>query len=123
MKTLESISNTKAVTVFLMKLGVPTHVKGYEYIKLVVLELLDHPEMIHQVTKVLYPEVAKKAGTTPSRVERAIRHAIEMTMYSYSAAELEELLVVVIRDKFKLTNSQFLATVAEKIRLQAGCYN
>lgn len=107
---------TKDIATILKECGVPVHVKGYEYIgEAIELVLKDH-EQIHQITKVLYPNVAKKFNTTPVRVERAIRHAIEMcfnnldpdTMYAIFGNSISY-------NRGKATNAQFIATIAELI--------
>jgi len=91
-------------------LGIPAHVKGYEYIKSAARYLRSHPQAIHRITTELYVEVAKEHNITPSRIERGIRHAI-----SISRADHETWMRVLGRS-IKITNSEFLATLNEVAR-------
>lgn len=112
--TLES-----AVTAIIHDVGVPAHIKGYQYVREAIMLAVRDIEVINAVTKVLYPEVAKHFGTTPSRVERAIRHAIEV---AWNRGDLETLQryfgYTVNSAKGKPTNSEFIAMIADRIRLQ-----
>lgn len=113
-------SSNKVITVNdvaeqLIKLGVPTHIKGYDYIKDAVMLSLKDKDMLHNVTKALYPDIAKHYKTTPLRVERAIRHAIEVTWLRGDPDTLNEYFGNTIDcTKGKATNSQFIATIVER---------
>lgn len=109
------ISTTK----ILHELGVPSHIKGYQYIREGIMMLYEKPEVIGGITKELYPEVASKFGTTVSRVERAIRHAIEVSWNRGNWELMEEIFGHSVDiDKAKPTNSEFIVTVADKLRLE-----
>ena len=106
------------VTDIIHEIGVPAHIKGYQFLRDAILLTMNEPEYINAVTKRLYPEIAKKNGTTASRVERAIRHAIEVawdrgdvdTLNSYFGYTIHNL-------RGKPTNSEFIAMIADKMRL------
>ena len=106
------------VTSVIHEIGVPAHIKGYQYLREAIGLAVDDMEIINAVTKVLYPAVAKKFGTTASRVERAIRHAIEV---AWDRGDLETLQkyfgYTVSNAKGKPTNSEFIAMIADRIRL------
>lgn len=109
------ISTTK----ILHELGVPSHIKGYQYIRDGIMMLYEKPDVIGGITKELYPEVASKYGTTVSRVERAIRHAIEVSWNRGNWQLMEEIFGHSVDiDKAKPTNSEFIVTVADKLRLE-----
>ena len=112
-KSLEEI-----VTEIIHDVGVPAHIKGYQYLRdAIVMSVLDM-DMLNSVTKVLYPEVAKKYKTTPSRVERAIRHAIEVAWSRGKVDTIEELFGYTVSiGKGKPTNSEFIALITDKIRM------
>ena len=107
------------VTAIIHEVGVPAHIKGYQYLREAIIIAVNDMDVINAVTKVLYPEVAKRFGTTPSRVERAIRHAIEV---AWDRGDLETLQkyfgYTVSNAKGKPTNSEFIAMIADRIRLQ-----
>ncbi len=107
------------VTSIIHEVGVPAHIKGYQYVREAIMISVEDMEVINSVTKVLYPEVAKRFGTTPSRVERAIRHAIEV---AWDRGDLETLQkffgYTVSNAKGKPTNSEFIAMISDRIRLQ-----
>ena len=106
------------VTAILHEVGVPAHIKGYQYVREAIIIVVQNMDAINAVTKVLYPEVAKRVNTTPSRVERAIRHAIEV---AWDRGDLETLQgyfgYTVNSAKGKPTNSEFIAMIADRIRL------
>ena len=106
------------VTAILHEVGVPAHIKGYQYVREAIIIVVQNMDAINAVTKVLYPEVAKRFNTTPSRVERAIRHAIEV---AWDRGDLETLQgyfgYTVNSAKGKPTNSEFIAMIADRIRL------
>ena len=107
------------VTSIIHEVGVPAHIKGYQYVREAIMIAVEDMDVINSVTKVLYPEVAKRFGTTPSRVERAIRHAIEV---AWDRGDLETLQkffgYTVSNSKGKPTNSEFIAMISDRIRLQ-----
>ena len=111
-------SDELTVTEILHQIGVPAHIKGYQFLRDAILLTMDEPDYINAVTKRLYPEIAKKNGTTASRVERAIRHAIEVawdrgdvdTLNSYFGYTIHNL-------RGKPTNSEFIAMIADKMGL------
>lgn len=107
-----------SITKILHELGIPSHIKGYQYIREGILLVFDNPEMIGGITKELYPELAIKFDTTVSRVERAIRHAIEVSWNRGSWDLMEEIFGNSVDiDRAKPTNSEFIVTVADKLRL------
>lgn len=111
-----------SLTKILHDLGVPSHIKGYQYIKEGIAILYDNPEIIGCITKELYPNIANKFKTTVSRVERAIRHAIEVSWNRGDWDFMEEVFGHSVDiDKAKPTNSEFIATVADKLRLELEC--
>ena len=100
-------------------IGVPANIKGYQYIRDAIIYSVYEPELISAVTKQLYPKVAKKNNTSPSRVERAIRHAIEVACTRGNEELLYRLFgYTVSNSKGKPTNSEFIAMIADKIRLE-----
>ncbi|MCL2084075.1 MAG: sporulation transcription factor Spo0A [Oscillospiraceae bacterium] len=107
------------ITQILHEIGVPAHIKGYRYMREAILTVIREPQIINSITKQLYPSVAKKFGTTPSRVERAIRHAIEV---AWDRGDLEVLQkffgYTVSNSKGKPTNSEFIAMIADRLTLQ-----
>ena len=121
---LESIdlasNNIKSsITKTLHDLGIPSHIKGYQYIRDGVEIIFDRPDIIGGITKELYPELANKFETTVSRVERAIRHAIEVSWNRGDWDLMEELFGHSVDiDKAKPTNSEFMVTIADKLRLE-----
>ncbi len=113
-QTLELI-----VSNVMKELGMPAHIKGYYYGREAILMVVKEPEIISYVTKKLYPTVAKKFDTTPSRVERAIRHAIEVAWERGNIEAQERYFgYTVDSEKGKPTNSEFIAEIAEFIRLE-----
>lgn len=107
------------VTEILHQIGVPAHIKGYNYLRDSILMSVNSPEIINAVTKRLYPSVAKKYETTSSRVERAIRHAIEVAWDRGDVDILNSYFGYTIHnDRGKPTNSEFIAMISDKLRLQ-----
>ncbi len=108
-----------SITKTLHDLGIPSHIKGYQYIREGVEILFDRPDVIGGITKELYPELADRFSTTVSRVERAIRHAIEVSWNRGDWDLMEELFGHSVDiDKAKPTNSEFMVTIADKLRLE-----
>lgn len=107
------------VTEILHQIGVPAHIKGYNYLRDSILMSVNNPDIINAVTKRLYPSVAKKYETTSSRVERAIRHAIEVAWDRGDVDILNSYFGYTIHnDRGKPTNSEFIAMISDKLRLQ-----
>lgn len=107
------------ITNMIHEIGVPAHIKGYQYLRDAISMVVDDMDMLSAVTKELYPAIAKKNKTTPSRVERAIRHAIEVAWNRGKIETINSLFgYTVAEDKGKPTNSEFIAIVADKLRLE-----
>ena len=120
-KNIDLASNNikSSITKTLHDLGIPSHIKGYQYIRDGVEIIFDRPDIIGGITKELYPELANKFETTVSRVERAIRHAIEVSWNRGDWDLMEELFGHSVDiDKAKPTNSEFMVTIADKLRLE-----
>lgn len=118
-KQLHGPGLEELVTSIIHEVGVPAHIKGYQYVREAIMITVENMDVINSVTKVLYPEVAKRYHTTPSRVERAIRHAIEV---AWDRGDLETLQrffgYTVSNAKGKPTNSEFIAMISDRIRLK-----
>ena len=107
-----------SITKVLHELGIPSHIKGYQYIREGISIIYERPEVIGGITKELYPELASKFDTTVSRVERAIRHAIEVSWNRGSWELMEDIFGHSVDiDKAKPTNSEFIVTIADKLKL------
>lgn len=107
------------VTEFMHELGLPAHIKGYQYIRTAIMMVVENMELLNYITKQLYPDIAKKYGSTASRVERAIRHSIEVAWTRGRPETMNEIFGYTIdTGKGKPTNSEFIAMVADRIRLQ-----
>ena len=108
-----------SITRMLHELGMPAHIKGYQYIRDGIIMIYNNPDIIGGITKELYPDVASKYNTTVSRVERAIRHAIEVSWNRGNWDLMEEIFGHSVDiDKAKPTNSEFIVTIADKLRLE-----
>ncbi|MCI7321837.1 MAG: sporulation transcription factor Spo0A [Lachnospiraceae bacterium] len=128
MRKLEGIDKAEAysmqtleedVTEMIHEVGVPAHIKGYQYLREAIIMCVNNMDMLNSITKILYPSIAKKFQTTPSRVERAIRHAIEVAWSRGKMDTLDDLFGYTISNgKGKPTNSEFIALITDKIRLQ-----
>ena len=118
-QSLSGQSLESVVTAIIHEIGVPAHIKGYQYLREAIMIAVADMDVINAVTKILYPEVAKRFGTTASRVERAIRHAIEV---AWDRGDLETLQkyfgYTVSNAKGKPTNSEFIAMIADGLQLQ-----
>jgi two-component system response regulator (stage 0 sporulation protein A) len=111
------------VTRIIHQIGVPAHIKGYQYLRTAILMTISDNDMINSVTKVLYPSVAKKYQTTTSRVERAIRHAIEVAWDRGDVDTLNSYFGYTIQNnRGKPTNSEFIAMIADNLRLKYKLY-
>ena len=107
------------VTNVIHEIGVPAHIKGYQYLREAIILAVENMEVINAITKVLYPQVAKTFATTPSRVERAIRHAIEVAWDRGDLDTLQRFFgYTVSNTKGKPTNSEFIALIADRLQLQ-----
>ena len=107
------------VTNVIHEIGVPAHIKGYHYLRDAIMMSVNDTEMLNSITKQLYPTIAKRHKTTPSRVERAIRHAIEVAWSRGKMDTIDALFGYTIHGgKGKPTNSEFVALIADKIRLE-----
>lgn len=117
--TRQEVNLDAMVTSVIHEIGVPAHIKGYQYLREAIKLAVDDMDVINAITKVLYPQVAKTFQTTPSRVERAIRHAIEV---AWDRGDLEVLQsffgYTVSNSKGKPTNSEFIALIADRLQLQ-----
>ena len=111
------------VTKIIHQIGVPAHIKGYQYLRTAILLTISDSDIINSVTKVLYPSVAKKYATTTSRVERAIRHAIEVAWDRGDVDTLNSYFGYTIQNsRGKPTNSEFIAMIADNLRLKYKLY-
>ncbi len=107
------------VTAIIHEIGVPAHIKGYQYLREGIILTVQNMDVINAVTKVLYPEIAKRFGTTPSRVERAIRHAIEVAWDRGDLETLQKYFGYTVNSaKGKPTNSEFIAMIADRLQLE-----
>ena len=115
----EKNSIESLVTGIIHEIGVPAHIKGYQYLREAIIIAVGDMDVINAITKVLYPQVAKTFQTTPSRVERAIRHAIEVAWDRGDLDTLQRFFgYTVSNTKGKPTNSEFIALIADKLQLQ-----
>lgn len=109
-----------SITNIIHEIGVPAHIKGYLYLREAITMVYNDVELLGSITKVLYPDIAKKFNTTASRVERAIRHAIEVAWSRGNLDSISNLFGYTISNtKAKPTNSEFIAMVADKLRIEA----
>jgi two-component system response regulator (stage 0 sporulation protein A) len=113
-KTLE-----QEVTDVMHEIGVPAHIKGYQYLRDAIVSAVNNPAIINSITKQLYPSIARECNTTPTRVERAIRHAIEVAWSRGQLEAIDSLFGYSVNpSKGKPTNSEFIATIADTLRLR-----
>ena len=119
MNNIDSKENLEVlVTNIMHEAGVPAHIKGYQYLREAIILVVKDNEILNKVTKRLYPEIAQKFLTTPSGVERAIRHAIEITWGRVKIDNVENLFgYTVSKNRGKPTNSEFIAILADKLIL------
>lgn len=124
MESTNYTNYTKEIIKNLLNLGVPADLKGYEYLKVAINAVLNDRTYIDQITKRLYPDVAEMCGTTPSRTERAIRHAITVSFDNMEPDLIERYFGRCISYRSgKVTNANFIAIVAEHIRMDNGEYD
>lgn len=115
----EPVNIEMMVTEIIHEIGIPAHIKGYQYLRHAIIMVIDNLDIINSITKELYPTVAKDFNTTPSRVERAIRHAIEVAWDRGDTEVLNSFFgYTIANSKGKPTNSEFIAMIADKLRLQ-----
>ncbi len=111
------------VTEIIHEIGVPAHIKGYQYLRDAIVVSVGDMEMLNSITKILYPTIAKKYQTTSSRVERAIRHAIEVAWSRGKMDTIDDMFGYTIHNgKGKPTNSEFIALITDRIRLEYKMY-
>lgn len=118
-KRFESSTIENDVTEIIREIGIPAHIKGYQYIREGIIMAIHDMNMLNFITKLLYPSIAKKYKTTSSSVERAIRHAIEVAWGRGKIEVIEDLFgYTVSAGKGKPTNSEFIALIADKLRIE-----
>ncbi len=121
---LKRLHLEREITSILHEIVIPAHIKGYMYLRTAILETYLNVEFLGQITKVLYPEIARRYMTTASRVERAIRHAIEVAWNRGNIDAIDEIFAYTISaSKAKPTNSEFIAMIADKLRLEHRIQN
>lgn len=119
---VQKVNNDQEVVVeitnFLQEIGIPAHIKGYNYLRTGIFLVIQEPELMGAVTKELYPAIAQRCDTTPSRVERAVRHAIEVTWTRGNLKAIESAFSQTLHShRGKPTNSEFIAIVADRLRV------
>ena len=118
-KTNEQLDLEADITNIIHEIGVPAHIKGYQYLREAITMVVNNIELLNGITKELYPRIAQTFNTTPSRVERAIRHAIEVAWSRGRVETINKLFGYTIHDeKGKPTNGEFIAMVADRLRMQ-----
>ncbi len=118
-KMVSRIPLEEEVTEIMHQIGIPAHIKGYLYLRDAIIMVIEDIDLLGSITKVLYPEIAERFDTTPSRVERAIRHAIEVAWARNSIDVIKKFFGYTIKtEKGKPTNSEFIAMVADRLRLR-----
>ncbi len=116
---LSALGLEKEVTNVIHEIGIPAHIKGYQYLREAITMSINDMDILNSITKQLYPNIAKKYNTTPSRVERAIRHAIEVAWSRGKMDTIDKLFGYTINNgKGKPTNSEFIALIADRLRLE-----
>lgn len=116
---MQEVELEKKVTYLMLDMGVPAHLKGYHYLRHAITMSVKDMEVVGSVTKLLYPVIAKHYGTTDQKVERAIRNAIEISWLRGNIETFEELFgYSVVNGKTRPTNSEYIACMADKIRLE-----
>jgi two-component system response regulator (stage 0 sporulation protein A) len=115
----QNVNLESRVTNILHEIGVPAHIRGYHYMREAIMMAVEDIDVLNYITKELYPSIAKKCGTTPSRVERAIRHAIEVAWSRGKVDIIDSMFGYTINNhKGKPTNSEFIALIADRLRLE-----
>lgn len=114
-----SIDLESEVTGIILEMGIPAHIKGYQYLRTAIMMTVENNSLVNAITKILYPNIAKRYNTTPSRVERAIRHAIEVAWERGDIDKLQSVFKYSVSNlKGKPTNGEFIALLSDKLRLQ-----
>lgn len=114
----ENVAMEKRVSEYLSRLGIAHHLKGYGYMKYGILNCIKYPEDMESVTKILYPKIAQRYGTTPGKVEHGIRHAIKIAWETKESEEWKKIFGTgYMARAYKPTNSQFIATLSEFINI------
>lgn len=120
-KTLSGQELEQAISSFMLELGIPAHLRGYQYLRSAVQMCAEDMELVGSVTKLLYPDLAKMYRTTDQKIERAIRNAIEVSWERGNSALFEQLFGYCNSEEYsRPTNSEYIATVADYIRLKYG---
>ncbi len=120
-KTLSGQELEQAISSFMLELGIPAHLRGYQYLRSAVQMCAEDMELVGSVTKLLYPDLAKMYRTTDQKIERAIRNAIEVSWERGNSALFEQLFGYCNSKEYsRPTNSEYIATVADYIRLKYG---
>lgn len=120
-KTLSGQELEQAISSFMLELGIPAHLRGYQYLRSAVQMCAEDMELVGSVTKLLYPDLAKLYHTTDQKIERAIRNAIEVSWERGNSALFEQLFGYCNSEEYsRPTNSEYIATVADYIRLKYG---
>lgn len=115
----DNLNLEQKVSQILYKIGIPVHLTGYQYLRTAIIMVVENNEMISQITKKLYPRLAQKYNSTPSRIERAIRHAVEVAWNRGQIEFIQNIFgYTVDSNRGKPTNSEFIAIVADKIQLE-----
>lgn len=118
-KAINALSLEARVTNILHEIGVPAHIRGYHYMREAIMMAVEDLDVLNYITKELYPSIAKKCNTTPSRVERAIRHAIEVAWSRGKVDAIDSIFGYTVNNhKGKPTNSEFIALIADRLRLE-----
>jgi len=118
-QSIKARSMDVEVTNIIREIGIPAHIKGYQYLRDAIMMIINEIELLGAVTKVLYPMIAEKYSTTPSRVERAIRHAIEVAWGRGNMEMINKIFGYTVKlEKGKPTNSEFMAMIADKLRME-----
>lgn len=111
------------VTDAIHDIGIPAHIKGYRYVRDAIIMAVNDVHILDGITKILYPNIAKKYDTTPSRVERAIRHGVEVAWSRGNIGTIEQIFGYTVNvEKGKPTNSEFIALLADNIRMKCRCH-
>lgn len=112
------------LTNILLKIGVPVHIKGYNYLRESIMMAVNNTDLLNYITKELYPAVAKKYNTAPNSVERAIRYAVKSVWKKENIKVIEDIFKISkLADRKKHTNSEFIALISDKLRLEFKFYN
>ena len=118
-----NLNTLRTISTLMKSMGIPASIRGYKFLCQAILMALDNDDVLYAITKVLYPSIAKENDTTPSRVERSMRHAIETAWERGDVNVLSELFGYTVRaSRGKPTNSEFIAMIADNLRLKYKLY-